>query len=157
MDQQSLLSVLEKLEWKSLLPYEYIPDGTTRLVKYSIFNNLSEKDIYDITSEFSFATHNDIVQEELLLEDKSNEGEKCCNDKKNSEIMILDRIKGCLGGLAIADSVGAPLEFLSVVSTNKIPDGKEIFLLRTYLNLNLGTNTYLRCFRVFIEKIRKNG
>ena len=124
MDSKTCMNILEKLEWRNMIPYDNLYNGTPKLVDYSIFNNLSEKDICDIISSFSSeAQKNSKIEGELLPNGNSKEKENYCNDK-NIQRVLIDRVKGSLCGLAIADSVGAPLEFKNVLSTHEIPNGK---------------------------------
>ena len=97
------------------------------MVEYSIFNFLSEKDIDNLLSS-SPITNDSSLDKDLLSSEKDTKTEHS-RDNNNDENIIIDRIKGSLCGLAIADSVGGPLELMSVISTNKIPGEKgDIFM-----------------------------
>ena len=124
MDRQSCIDILEKLEWRTIIPYENIPDGTYKLAEYSIFGNLSEEYMCDVLSRFPLEPPTDSdVKETSLSNNNSNNNGNICNHT-NMQNVIIDRIKGCLTGLAVADAVGAPLEFLDAVSTDKISKTK---------------------------------
>ena len=135
MDAETCLNLLKDLEWRSMIPDENKerdptkPNGVNKLRQYSIFDSLSKEDVCKIISECSLEIKSDSLQSEgkILLSGKPNHNNIICKEMDH-RMTILDRAKGCLCGLAIADAVGAPLEFLSVVSTDKIPisNGEDI-------------------------------
>ena len=147
MDRQTCKNILEKLEWKNMLPYNNLHDGTAKLAEYSIFNVLSEGDIDSLLSS-SQITNDSSLEDDLLLNEKSTKTE-LCSDNNNDENIIIDRIKGSLCGLAIADSVGGPLEFLSAISTNKIPSGKDNLFKKQTVPTSLLAKTGSSLFSCF--------
>ena len=124
MNKKSCIKILQKLEWKSLIPANY-SDDKCHLVEYSIFENLSKEEITELVNRHSNASH------------------------------MLNSAIGCLVGLAVGDSVGAPVEFKNAVSTDQIPHGKGLFYV--HIQKKSASKSSSRNFS-FLRKIKfRNG
>ena len=145
MDRETCKSILVKLEWKNMLPFYNLYDGTYKLVEYSIFNNLSDKDINDYLSYIS----SEINEKSVNTENPS--------DGANFVGILIDRIKGCLCGLGIGDAVGGPLEFSSVVSTKSIPNGNGNIFQKETKPFSSSTKTKSSLFSFFNLKNKRRG
>lgn len=100
MDPDACKCVLKKLKWKTLIPFESNDSDTSSLVDYSIFEDMSSEEISELDEKYSL---------------------------QSDEMSKIDKAKGCLVGLAVGDSVGAPMEFKNAVSTGQIPNGEFFF------------------------------
>ena len=153
MDREKCKDLLQKLEWKNMLPFDNLRDGTLKLVDYSIFDNLSNDDINEYLSKFT-------IQDDSIADIDVSTNEKCSKmevsgDNDCSESIIIDRIKGSLCGLAIGDAVGGPLELSSVISTKAIPDGKGTIFEKEPISFSPTNKTKSSLFSCFNLKSKR--
>ena len=70
MGREKCKDLLQKLEWRNMLPFYNLLDGTLKLVDYSIFDNLSDNDIDEYLSKFT-------IQDNSIADVDVSTNEKC--------------------------------------------------------------------------------